>query len=534
MALYNSSGYQAPGKENAMSTNPCFTQKFAAAIVNVLGCFDRVIFQGHLPFGNDYHLNQFVDGVLRIRRVDFLPLVEKLSQELVDLGKTMAAEAGAVDDYLEGHRRKEDLVRKILQKRRISEGLVAVLCFKETCRGVKLAKGAGRPRLYYSKRPQRVLYYYVLDPHFGLMHLRVQTFFPFTVQVSVNGHEWLAQQMVGHHLGFDQHDNAFVQLDDAAQAQQIADGFPHLPWTKILDRWAKPLLRPLTQRPWLKRLPYYWVIDQAEFSTDVRFRSRAELAELYPRLLEHALLQFSAADILTFLGRKLDPRFQGEVLTDGKKERWPGARIKQRMKNNWLKMYDKFGLLLRIETVINQPREFRVRRPCTRQGTTQMAWLPMNKGVSNFYHYHEVAQAANTRYLNALAVVDMPSATRKQLDRVCEPVQYHHHRQRGLNLLQAQEQRLFLAVLRGDHLLNGFRNRDLAEHLYPRPTQDGQEQRRRTAQISRQMQLLRAHGLIAKIPHSYRYKVTAKGHALMSTAIYLRYKAFPKELQRVA
>jgi hypothetical protein len=517
-----------------MSTSSGFTQKFAPAIVNVLGCFDRVIFKGHLPFGNDFQLNQFVDGVLGIRRIDFLPLVEKLSQALVDVGKTMAAEAGAPYHYFEGHRRKEDLVRKILKERPISEGLVAVLCCKETCRGVKLGKGEGRPRLYYSKRPQRVLYYYFLDPQCGLMHIRVQTFFPFTVQVYVNGHEWLAQQMLDHKLGFAQRDNAFVQLDDAEQAQKIADRFPHLPWPQILDRWAQAVLRPLTQQPWLKRLDYYWVIDQAEFSTDVLFRSRAELAELYPRLLDHALLQFSAADILTFLGRKLDPRFQGEVLTDCKKKRWPGARIKHRMKNNWLKMYDKFGLLLRIETVINQPREFRVRRQCTRQGTTQMAWLPMNKGVSNFYHYHEVARAANDRYLNALAVVDMPSATRKQLDRVCEPVKFHKKRQRGLNLLQEREQQLFFAALKGEHLLNGFRNRDLAEHLYPRPAQDGQEQRRRTARISRQIQLLRAHGLLAKIPHSYRYKVTAKGQAIMSAAVYLRHKAFPKELQGVA
>jgi hypothetical protein len=534
MALYNSSGHQTPGKENAMSTTPGFTQKFAPAIVNVLGCFDRVIFKGHLPFGNDSHLNQFVDGVLRIRRIAFLPLVEQLSQALVDVGKALATEAGAPYHYFEGRRRKEDLVRKILRERPRGEGLVAVLCFKETCRGVKLAKGAGRPRLYYSKRPQRVLYYYFLDPHCGLMHVRVQTFFPFTVQVYVNGHEWLAQQMLDRQLGFVQQDNAFVQLDDAAQAQQIADRFPHLPWPKILDRWAQAVLGPLTQQPWLQRLPYYWVIDQAEFSTDVLFRSRAQLAELYPRLLEHALLQFSAADILTFLGRKLDPRFRGEVLTEFKNARWPGARVKHRMKNNWLKMYDKFGLLLRIETVINQPREFRVRRSCTRQGATQMAWLPMNKGVSNFYHYHEVAQAANSRYLNALAVVDMPSATRQQLDRISRPVRYHQRRQRGLHLLAAPEHQLFVAVLRGDHLLNGFRNRDLADHLYPRPTPDPQEQRRRTARISRQMQLLRAHGLIAKIPHSYRYQVTAKGHAIMSTAVYLRHKAFPNELQGVA
>ena len=394
-----------------MCTNSRFTQKFADSIVSVLGCFDRVIFKGHLPFGNDAHLNNFVDYKLRMRRKDFLPMVETLSQTLVDHGKATAAAANVPYQYFERRQRKEDLIRKMLKEHPVQEGLVAVLCFKETCRSVKLAKGNHRPWLYYSKRQQRVLYYYFLDADFGLMHIRVQTFFPFTIQVYVNGHDWLAQQMLAKKLGFVQHDNAPRELDDAERAQQIADRFRALSWTKTLDRWTGLVNPLLTSQPWLKGPSYYWVIDQAEFSTDVLFRSRDALAAIYQRLLDHATLQFSAADILTFLGRKLDPRFQGEVLNDCKKGRWPGARVKHRMKNNWLKMYDKFGLILRIETVINQPREFRVRRSCTRQGQQQMLWLPMNKGVSNFYHYQHMAQAANQRYLDALAVVDMPSAT---------------------------------------------------------------------------------------------------------------------------
>src|SRR5439155_12942633 len=119
-------------------------------------------------------------------------------------------------------------------------------------------------------------------------------------------------------------------------------------------------------------------IDQAEYSTDVLFRSRADLADLYPRLLDHAVLHFSAQDILTFLGRRLHPRFDGEILTMCRKDREPGARIKHRVKNNWLKMYDKFGHVLRIETVINNPREFKVRRRVQRKGHSQMAWCPMN------------------------------------------------------------------------------------------------------------------------------------------------------------
>jgi hypothetical protein len=514
------------------STNP-FVVKFASSIIAVLGCHDRVLFKGHLPFSDEAHLNRFVDHTLSIKRKDFLAFAEEQSQLLVTHAKDFAAQHDAPYRYLQGRHRKEDIVQQQIHERRLSDGLVCVLCCQETCRTVKLRYGEGRPRLVFTRRPQRVLYFYFLDPQFGLRHVRVQTWFPFTTQVYVNGHDWLARQLHGAGIGFVQHDNAFTQLDDPARAQALADRFPRRNWVKILDGWARQV-NPLLGEPWLRGQGYYWVIDQAEYSTDVLFNDRPALADLYPRLLDHACLHFSAQDILTFLGRRLHPRFDGEVRTDCKKDRWPGARVKHRVKNNWLKMYDKFGQVLRIETVINNPREFKVRRRVQRQGRRRMAWCPMNKGVANFYHYHEVAHAANDRYLSALAVVDRPQASLKVLDRVNKPARLGQRRRRGLNLLRVEEQTLFRAVLRGEHQINGFRNRDIQAVLFPKQVRDDGERRRRTAHVSRLLQLLRAHGLIAKIPHSHRYRVTAKGEVLMSAAIYARHKLFPKELQGVA
>ena len=377
-----------------MSTN--FTEKFAPSIVSVLGCHDRVIFKGHLPFGRDEHLER---------------LGRWLSQNAPHGFPAFRREAIA-----DSRRSREGSGRRGRRSlsappRPAQEG--------ETRPGpppqMPAARGPGHRAPGHGNlphrqtptwsgpaapglrtQPQRVLYYYFLDPEFGLMHVRLQTWFPYTVQVYVNGHEWLARQMLHKKLGFVQHDNAFTELDKPVVAQRLADRFPKLPWVKILNRWVRRV-NPLLGRSWLGKADYYWVIDQAEYSTDVLFQSRAKLAELYPRLLQHALLCFSAQDILTFLGRRLHPRFDGEVLTDCKMDRLPGARIKHRMKNNWLKMYDKFGQILRIETVINQPREFKVRRYRLRAGQHHMRWCPMNKGVANFYRYHAVARAANAQ-----------------------------------------------------------------------------------------------------------------------------------------
>jgi hypothetical protein len=329
-------------------------------------------------------------------------------------------------------------------------------------------------------------------------------------------------------LDFSQDDNAFTRLDNPEQAQRLADRFAQLSWVQILDHWAR-LANPLLRQKWLKRCNYYWVIDQAEYSTDVLFRSRDKLQTLFSRLIDHTLLQFSADDIMRFLGRRLYPHFDGEILTLCRKRRAPGTRIKHRMKGNWIKMYDKFGTILRIETVINQPREFHVRRLRTRKGVKQMAWCPMNKGVSNFYRYLEVARASNQRYLDALAVVDAPSATVRQLDKLNQPVAYHGRKRRGLNLMHADEQKLFLAILDGANRLNGFRNRDILNALYA-PAKSPDERRRQTQRVSRQLQLLRAHGLIRKVSNAQRYQITQKGEGVMSAAVRIRAKEFPKEL----
>jgi hypothetical protein len=498
--------------------NP-FVAKFASSIIAVLGCFDRVIFKGHLPFGDEAHLNHFVDRILGMPRKDFLPFLGGQSDQLVAHAKDLAEQHGAPYLYLQGRHRKGELVQQAIRDRRLKEGLVCALCCQETCRTVKLLYGKRCPRLVFAYRPQRVLYFYFLDPDFGLTYLRLQTWFPFTFQAYVNGHDWLARQLQQQDLGFVQHDNAFTQRDQPEQAQRLAERFPKLPWVKVLDRWAR-LVNPLLSQPWLRGHSYYWVLDQAEYSTDMLVTDRPALAGLYARLLGHAALHFSAQDILTFLGRRLHPRFDGEVLTDCKKDRQPGARIKHRVKNNWLKMYDRFGQVLRIETVINNPREFKVRRRRLRRGRRRLVWCPMNKAVSNFYRYHRVAAAANQRYLAALAVVDDPSPSYLQVERLAQPKVVQGRSHAGFNPARRPDVRLFQAVLRGEHRLHGFRNADLRRVLHGE-AKDPAVRRRQSTAVGRLLKRLHVRGLLAKVPRTRRWRVTDTGHRLLGAVVRL-------------
>src|SRR3954467_14492364 len=206
-----------------MPATNAFLVKFASSIIAALGCHDRMIFKGYLPFSDEAHLNRFVDHTLRIKRKDFPAFAEGKAETLVTFAKDFAARHGAPYVYPQGRHRKEDLVQQQIRERRLCEGLVCVLCCQETCRTVKLRYGDGRPRLGFAYRPQRVLYFYFLDPQFGLRHVRVQTWFPFTTHVYVNGHDWLARQLLEAGVGFVQHDNAFTHLEDPAKAQALAD-----------------------------------------------------------------------------------------------------------------------------------------------------------------------------------------------------------------------------------------------------------------------------------------------------------------------
>ena len=213
-------------------------------------------------------------------------------------------------------------------------------------------------------------------------------------------------------------------------------------------------------------------------------------------------------------------------LTDCKKKREPGARVKHRVKDNWIKMYDKFGLVLRVETVINSPREFRVRRKRIRKGQPTMVWCPMNKGVANLPSYQRVCRATNDRYLNALSVVNDPTPAYQQVADLTESKTHQGRRYAGFNPARKDDVRLFQAVLSGAHELRGFHNCDIRESLHG-VVRDPTERRRRANAVSRMLKRLHVRGLIARIPRTRRWRVTSRGHSLLGAMIRLHYHGIP-------
>jgi hypothetical protein len=217
--------------------------------------------------------------------------------------------------------------------------------------------------------------------------------------------------------------------------------------------------------------------------------------------------------------------------------RLPGARLKHRVENNWLKMYDKGGLVLRVEMVINNPEKFRVRRRVLRQGRPTVEWVPMLKGVAYLFRYRDVSRSATYRYLDALVVVTDPTAQVKELERITERKLTTSWRSaKAMNPMSTDDLQLFKAVMNGGHCVRGFTNSDVRRQLATTAHFAGirQDERRQSAKVTRLFQRLHLHGLIAKIPRSRRWRTTQLGRRLMATAVQVRELNFPHLLALAA
>jgi hypothetical protein len=501
-----------------------FLERHHDRITGVLSGFDRMLFRGTLR--SICHLTG-MDMFLSSQRVlykDFGAYVNKLSEQLKVHAESVAQRAGRPFRYVaSADASKEEIARKILEESPIAEGLVCVLTCVEPCQTFSIRKDPARKLLRLVGEPRKCLhvYFYYIDRDFGLMHIRLQTWLPFPIQVCLNGREYLARQLTRARVGYEQRDNCFVRIDDLPRAQRILSRLVKRKWPRwlrILSRRHNPLVGATNG---LRLHDYYWTLRQGEWATDVMFKDAAALHEIYPTLVRHAIAQFDAQHVLRFLGRRLHGRFNGEVRSE-LKHRPEGVCVKHWVEENSIKMYDKQGSILRIETTINNPRRFMVRRGATRKGQRCMAWLPMRKSVADIPRLTQVSQAANQRYLQALALVNPPQPAAHVLDPVSRRLIQHGRPYRALRPVSPEEAAWFRVLLNAAFRIHGFRNPQVRRLLFPTAEQDPATRKRSSSRVTRFIRLLRAHGLVRKIPGRRCYRVSDRGTQVMTTAQTLR------------
>lgn len=548
-----------------------FLTRFAALVSGALSGFDRLFLSGTLRRVSYCLGLQNYLWAQRIPFKDFADHSRDVTDRLEEASLRQARQLGREIRYLNSaQHRKEDIAREIAARDHIKSGLICVLRSVDPCRSFQINKNhqARKLEIKYRQRKCIHLYHYQIHPVFGFMHARIQTWFPFRIWVCLNGREWLARQLDQAQLHYARRDNTFTWLEDVAQAQALFDQQLRANWPSLLGGLADAL-NPI-HREIFARFPcqYHWSASDSEWASDVMFRDRAALEAVYPRLLRYAITTFEAVDVLRFLGQPVPasgtvPHRCRHEISSNVKERREGIRVKHWLNGNSLKLYDKTSVL-RVETLIRDPQDFKVYRAVEGGPEGPKDWRPLRRGVAGLGRRAEVGQAANERYLTALAAVQESTPLRQLAEPLCQPVAEparapsrgptavarpgpdpappeaaaptrpaRPRRVRALNPLAAGDAALLEAVSRHEFLINGLRNRDLRALLYPGPAATDQESRRRSAAVTRQLRLLRAHGLIRKVPKTHRYMVSETGRRTL-TALLAARNANADQLTRCA
>jgi hypothetical protein len=480
-------------------------------ISGVISCYDRIVISGTLPGicyqeGMTSYLYQ--QG---IKIFDYTQFVEPLKEQIRKNAEQLAqGHQISIEFVSKAQSRKEDLVSKVLQKRGYGLGLVHILSAMESCPSYQPWHNKQTGKTYLKGDQGKCLhyYFYFIDEYLGLGYMRVPTWCPFRLQVYFNGHSILKNKLDEAGIGYTMLDNAFDSMTDWAQAQDLADDIDVEKIHQILDKYAA-IYCPVHQQ---FGQVYHWSILQAEYATDLVFKQQQSLEKLYDNLIATAIHTVKPDNIATFLGQKLDPRYQGEI-GNNYNVRIQGSRIKHSMGNNSIKMYDKFSKILRIETTTNDVSFFKHYRKVEHQdGLSSEKLAGLKKNIYSLRPLKDLLKAANRRYLEFISGIDNNTIGRQRLEKVSKSKSVKQRNYKGFNFFSDQDLKLLLNLLRGEFNIAGFQNKHLKQLLG----------NLNSNQVSRLLKRLLVHGIVKKVKNTYKYYVTKLGKHVLLTALKLK------------
>lgn len=489
------------------------TEKHKDKIHDVLSCYDRVVIKGTIPqlcFAKGMTSYLHSQG---IRIFDYTKFAEPFRNAIRTNAEKLASDHGIPIEFIrKAHIRKEDIIAGKLKDRGSAPGLVAILSVMESCpsyrpwhdkkTGKTFLKGETSKCLHY--------YFYFIDELLGLCYVRVPTWCPFGLQIYFNGHNWLASLLQKKGIGYSLVDNAFDHIDDFALAQKLADSFDVNELHEKLNQFA------LTYCPVIQQFDreYHWSVMQIEYALDIVFHQAEDLQSIYGDLLKTAIHTVTPDNIATFLGKKngVAPQYQGEV-GSAYNVRLEGRRIKHHMGSVSIKMYDKFGKILRIETTANDISFFKHYREIEhKDGSKSKRITNFKKNIYSMGSLRTVLAASNHRYLDFISQIETRETGRKNLSKVSESKELNNRRYKGFNFFDSSDVTLFKILFRGEFCIQGFQNKTLRKYLPDKSS----------GQISRLLKRLQAHGLIKKVSHCYKYYLTSLGKQVISTALKIK------------
>jgi hypothetical protein len=480
-------------------------------ISGIISCYDRIIITGTIPV---ICYSQGMTSYLyskKIRIFDYPRFAEPYRERLRENAEKLAKDNGLAIEYVKNSKaRKEDIVKKGIEKNGKKEGLVYILSAMETCPTYQPWHNKQTGKTYLKGDSSKCLHYYFYfnDEVLGYGYIRVPTWCPFRLQIYFNGHSLLANALRNENIKYNLVDNAFDYISDYKKAQEIADMMDIRMLHMKLDRLAEiycPVYKDFGQ-------VYHWSVMQAEYATDIIFKSKEVLQPIYEELVKVAIHSVKPDNIATFLGQKLHGKYEGE-LGNNYNVRIEGSKIKHTMGVVSIKIYDKFGRILRIEITVNNISFFKHYRSVEhKDGTTSQKLAPLKKNIYSLSILREHLMAANRRYLEFISAIEDHNVGKFNLKKLTKPVFEKDRTYKGFNVFDEKDLEVLNTILRGEFNINGFRSKHIKKFLTDKSS----------SQITRIIKRLNLHGLIKKIGRTYKYYVTEFGKIVLISLMKLK------------
>lgn len=497
-----------------------FTTKYKNDIIGTISCFDRLLVSGSI-----IQLT-YVKGLERYLRANHILLKDfkahaiSLAKQLKENAQSLAQKHNAQYIYLKDSKQSnEELVKGIIKQRGVHPGLVAVITNLETQYGFDIQGNQAARKIELKARQRKCLhiYYYFIDQDYGLSYFRVQTYFPFKVQVYLNGHEKLALDFDREKIEYVKSDNCFNWISDMLKAQELSDNITVSQFHSKLDQWAEayvPILKILS-RCW--SMKYHWSAKQVEYSTDILFNSEERLNILYQQLLTYCNNTVVPENVMSFLGKRFSGKQSGRIQSSCKRT-YNGFRIKHQCGALSIKIYNKAGNVLRVELTVNDLSQLKVFREVHhKDGSLTKEQAQMEKSIYSLPYVARYGKTNTNRYLDFLSKMEDNSRGISELSDFTNKKTDNGRNYKGFNPLNENELHIFQVLLNGALIANGFSSKHLKKYL----SQYFKEQWT-TSKISRLLKRLIVFKLIKRIKHSYKYFLTETGRIIITMFLKLR------------
>ena len=492
-------------------------------INGILETFDRMIINGYsLNLCNYRHFLYYLIQN-NIKLVDFDKFALNQTDELCNHIDNYIKENDCECIYLNsGKINKDEIARNKFEENSNKTGLICALSAVEICNTMTVKPNHKTQNLEVTSRPTKCKHYYFYynDEEFGWMYLKIQTWFPYNVQIYINGREYLSKLFDKNNIRYEMYNNSFSYISDFIKAQELADSILNKKISDSFDGLIEQINPHLTKIKEIFSHGYYWCIDQCEFATDINFKNREDLSLFYKTLVETTYFTFSSEDIYSFFGRnvsRIHTFSKGEIVSD-LRHRYQGYRIKFKINNNQIKMYDK-GNNLRIEVTINNPKDFKVLKEKDKiiehqSIEKEKVWVPMGKSISNLYRYVEISKSITKRYIEALPEINTDEVPLSEIEKVSSSTTVNDRKYTGFNILEKDTLKLFSIISSGEYLINGFTNKNIRNKYF-----DIEITSKEINKLTRLLSKLKAHGLIKKVARKNKYYLTTNGRKIINSIL---------------